>query len=71
MEPDPQILTRIASLEGRLLDINAVVTLLLTARPTSPPSVEVPLPAFARRKQELRGGPSIDKKANGRCTFWL
>ena len=71
MEPEQQILTRLASLEGRVLDLRAVVTLLLTARPMSPPCVQVPLPAFVRHKQELRVIPTEAQQISGRCTFWL
>ena len=75
METEQTVLVRIASLEGRLSDIRAVVSLLLSAQPVSPPCADVPLPLFLCRSPRLcvlsRPIQSQVFHASGRCTFWL
>ena len=70
MEPEQKVLSRLASLEGLVVDIRAVVTLLLAARPLSPPCADVPLPLFVRITHESR--PSHPMAMHARCrSFWL
>ena len=71
MEPDQQILVRLASLEGRVLDIRAVVALLLAGRPPSPACFEIPLPAFVRCATDPLPIPTLAMQASCRRSFWL
>ena len=71
MEPEQQVLVRLACLEGRLLDIRAVVALLLSAHQVSPACAEVPLPAFVRYSPHPRPIPIRALNESSRCTFWL
>ena len=71
MEPEQQVLIRLASLEGRLSDIRAVVALLLSAQQISPACAEVPFPAFLRCSSRSSPIPRQAYHASGRCTFWL
>ena len=54
MASEQQIQARLASLEGSLGDMRAVITLLLASRPSSPPCADVPLPVFVRFAVEPR-----------------
>ena len=74
METEQPVLARIASLEDRLADIRAVVSLLLSAQHAPPPCVYVPLPLFLLAPRSCPFPPSpllCNPHATGRCTFWL
>ena len=74
METEQPVLARIASLEDRLADIRAVVSLLLSAQHAPPPCVNVPLPLLLLVSRPCPSSlPSIPRTphATGRCTFWL
>ena len=65
MESENQVQARLASLEGSLGDMRAVITLLLSARPSSPPCADVPFPAFVRFSVESRF-PLLEMQARHR-----
>jgi hypothetical protein len=73
METEQPVLARIASLEDRLADIRAVVSLLLSAQRAPPPCAYVPLPLLllAPRPCSFPPPPICNPYATGRCTFWL